>query len=643
MTNIFLSFVGISVSTSLVVVVLLLLTSFLNKRYAAKWKYLIWIFLAFRLLIPFGGANGRLAADMLSRTNTGASPESEVSDRDIPADGAMPSGRIIVEIPVQMTAPITVPSGKNNMDITMLDMGAFVWMAGSLIVLFVHFISYCHYKGQVIKRGRTIDDTRILSPMFKLKRELQIPRSIQVIEFSQAGSPMIIGFFKPVLVLPKERYSPEELFFILKHELVHLKRGDVYFKLLFVTASAVHWFNPFIWIMQKEAAVDMELSCDERVTQGANYAARKAYTETLLSMLHKRCDRRTVLSTQFYGGTKIMKKRFKNILRKNRKRNGIFILILAVALTMGFGALIGCSIAKEDTRKEDTGTENRGREDVENVPDQSERAEIQVEQMPVAPSSADHNPWENTIMLTFSKEGEEERKQAGLATGDGYSFFLPDNEWQQAGSDTWTAAVNEQVRLWVTRYEEKAMDSVDQELTDNGYVTAGDYHKRKQEGDLIYHVLLKESEHDVWCVFYCYPSDSEEGWGRELPVIADTFALSAGARDEREVLTEGDCQEIRNVVDEFAAAFFGGDRDSVRRFLADTYEGEVDLYQGPGVISDLTVKGLSEADEKKIDNGRCVVSLEFRDSSYEDMFLYLTFVFARQEDGWKIQSYGVEG
>ena len=112
MTNIFLSFFGISVSTSLVVS--LLLTPFLNKRYAAKWNYLIWIFLAFRLLIPFGGANGRLAADMLSRTNTGAPPESDVSHRDIPADGAMPSGRIIVEIPVQMTAPITVPSGKKQ-------------------------------------------------------------------------------------------------------------------------------------------------------------------------------------------------------------------------------------------------------------------------------------------------------------------------------------------------------------------------------------------------------------------------------------------------------------------------------------------------------------------------------------------------
>ena len=105
---------------------------------------------------------------------------------------------------------------------------------------------------------------------------------------------------------------PEELFFILKHELVHLKREDIYFKLLFVTASAVHWFNHVIWLLKKEADVDMELSCVKRVTQGASYAEWKAYTETLLSMLHKRCDRRTILSTQFYGGTKIMKKRFKN-------------------------------------------------------------------------------------------------------------------------------------------------------------------------------------------------------------------------------------------------------------------------------------------------------------------------------------------
>ena len=103
----------------------------------------------------------------------------------------------------------------------------------------------------------------------KIKRELHIRHTIPLIEFSGAASPMVLGFFRPVLVLPEGEYSEKELYFILKHELVHVKRGDVYWKLLFMTVNGVHWFNPLIWIMQKEAAMDMELSCDERVTQGA--------------------------------------------------------------------------------------------------------------------------------------------------------------------------------------------------------------------------------------------------------------------------------------------------------------------------------------------------------------------------------------
>ena len=66
MGNIFLSILGISVSIGLIVIGLIFLTPFLNKRYAAKWKYLIWIFLALRLLIPFSGANGQEVMDRSS-------------------------------------------------------------------------------------------------------------------------------------------------------------------------------------------------------------------------------------------------------------------------------------------------------------------------------------------------------------------------------------------------------------------------------------------------------------------------------------------------------------------------------------------------------------------------------------------------
>ena len=57
--NLFLSILEISISVGLIVLVLILLSPFLNKRYAAKWKYWIWLFLALRLITPVGGTDIR--------------------------------------------------------------------------------------------------------------------------------------------------------------------------------------------------------------------------------------------------------------------------------------------------------------------------------------------------------------------------------------------------------------------------------------------------------------------------------------------------------------------------------------------------------------------------------------------------------
>ena len=652
MRNIFLSILGISVSIGLIVIGLIFLTPFLNKRYAAKWKYLIWIFLALRLLIPFSGANGQEVMDRMSLLKVGTNSESEENDANNPIDTAMPYRGIVVEIPAQMTTPIKASSEKSTADITMLDIVTLVWIIGSLIFIFVHLISYSHYKRQVLKNGKMIKETRILSQIFRLKRELHISRTVCVMEYDEAESPMIIGFIKPVLVLPKEQYNSEDLFFILKHELVHFKRGDVYLKLLFVTANAVHWFNPIIWIMQKEAVIDMELSCDERVTQGTSFELRKAYTETLLSMLHKQCVRKTVLSTQFYGGKKIMKKRFKNILIRNRKKNGISILICAVVLSFTLGMLVGCSVTKENTEKENIENEDTANEDMGNVSEPSGLEAAQTAPTPVDNSSTENNALENTITLTFSKEGEQEQKQATLAIGNGYSFYLPDDEkWHLSAPDLWTTDINEQIALWVTHFEGESVDSVNQKLEDDGYTEDDSYKWWKQEGDLLYHAEQKVFENNIWVIFYSYPVDFQEGWGREFPVIVNTFALSDGAENGEmnnavgtgEYLGVEDCQKIRTVLEAFAESYFNGDVGAIQKFLASTYEGEVDIYEGTGMISDLTVKGLSDTDEKKVENGKCNPSIEFRDSNYEDMFLYLTFILVKEQGEWKIQFYGMEG
>ena len=117
MTNLFLSLFGISISISFMVIVLILLSPLLNRRYASRWKYLIWIFLALRLLVPFHGLNGQHVTDVMSKAGT-QNPSKPEKNIGAPTGDTTPSGRIIVEIPEQMTAPIvmqsTLQSGKGS-------------------------------------------------------------------------------------------------------------------------------------------------------------------------------------------------------------------------------------------------------------------------------------------------------------------------------------------------------------------------------------------------------------------------------------------------------------------------------------------------------------------------------------------------
>ena len=532
MTNVFLAFLEISASTSLVITILILVTPLLNKRYAAKWKYLIWIFLALRLLVPFRGADVQTATERLLRMGTRTKLQFEEERTEIPGDMETAPRRVIVRIPSQMTAPIAMQSGKENSHITLLNLAAFVWMLGSLVFLFTNLISYAHYKRQMLKRGNVIKDRRILQQLLELKRELHIKRTVQVMEYSEAASPMIMGFLKPVLVLPKEEYSTEDVFFILKHELVHLKRGDIYVKLLFMAANAVHWFNPLVWMMQKEAAIDMELSCDERVTQGAGYAVRKAYTETLLSTLHKQWKKRTILSTQFYDDKQIMKKRFQNILKKNRKRNGAAVFILAAVLTIGLGTLVECSVPKENTDDSAGQAENAAQTGQAESDMADESTAVPADDISDGEVPGMETAAENTRILTIMKEGEPEEKQATLVTtgifNKEYSFYLPDGEWQKAEADTWRSVVNEDVQLWAGLFEKEFFDRdrVEGLYTSDGYEWENG-ELVKLEENIIHKVRMLEDSGDVWCVGYSYPMEAEEGWGRELPVIADTFAITA--------------------------------------------------------------------------------------------------------------------
>lgn len=250
-----------------------------------------------------------------------------------------------------------------------------------------------------------------------------------------------------------------------------------------------------------------------------------------------------------------MKKRFKNILLRNGKKNGISILICAVILTISLGTLVGCSMAKDNTadvpdRSEDDNQSKQIQSDNNDTTDKNILESTDV-------SAASENMAEKIISLPIMIEGETVYLSGTLFEGEGYSIYLTDEEWYQYAPDAWLYTVggqdvlDEQVQFWITHFENKSVNQVKEELADDGYTSEGSIIS-KQENEVIYNVKLNEYKNDVWAIFYCYPIGTEEGWGTLLPLIADTFAVSVDDVQINENSSASAATPIENTV-----LFFG--------------------------------------------------------------------------------------
>jgi hypothetical protein len=145
---------------------------------------------------------------------------------------------------------------------------------------------------------------------------------------------MMVGFVTPVILLPKIEFSANELTFVLKHELVHYKRKDLWYKLLVMLVSAVHWFNPIVQLMASSVLNLCEISCDEAVLSGADEKSRACYGETIIGVIRKGRYCETALSTNFYSGKRGIKERVHAIMDQKKKRFSFGAILIAAAVTL---------------------------------------------------------------------------------------------------------------------------------------------------------------------------------------------------------------------------------------------------------------------------------------------------------------------
>ncbi|MCE3018664.1 MAG: M56 family metallopeptidase [Pirellula sp.] len=108
---------------------------------------------------------------------------------------------------------------------------------------------------------------------------LGLQKRVPVLVTSESVSPMLVGFWRPVIVLPdgiQQLLAPEELRSILVHELHHLQRNDMIIHFVEMLLQAFYWFHPAVWLAGRESRRMREMACDEG-TIAALKGQRRAY------------------------------------------------------------------------------------------------------------------------------------------------------------------------------------------------------------------------------------------------------------------------------------------------------------------------------------------------------------------------------
>lgn len=63
------------------------------------------------------------------------------------------------------------------------------------------------------------------------------------------ATPAVFGILHPVILIPDNRYTEEELHYIFIHELLHIKYKDFILKIFSDLIAAIHWWNPVISVL----------------------------------------------------------------------------------------------------------------------------------------------------------------------------------------------------------------------------------------------------------------------------------------------------------------------------------------------------------------------------------------------------------
>ena len=380
--QILMELVVLSLSGTVLGLLLWLLRPLTRKLFSWKWHYYLWLAVLLRLALP---VHVDMGWEILPARESGVSAVSELPEAggrafvDAQISGEQVSGEQtsieqssieqysteqfstenLVEAEgtgqAQRNSAGTLPESARSFEWEALwQWGFLIWLAGAAASLAVRGLRCRRFLRYIKEDCRRVSEDRLQHLAGRLAEELRIPGWVWVYESPRTATPALIGLRRSFIVLPQAEWELKEAELVLRHELIHLKRKDLWYKALFQLVCCIHWFNPVLILFERRMEQDCELSCDEAVIAPLREEERKVYGNVLLDTAERQSlFRRGGFSAALLEGRGHLGQRLHGILSFRERGKAAALLSLAAFAGIAFLSACAPSAGQETDRAEE--------------------------------------------------------------------------------------------------------------------------------------------------------------------------------------------------------------------------------------------------------------------------------------------------
>lgn len=140
-----------------------------------------------------------------------------------------------------------------------------IWL-GCVLVLSLRVLGGW-IKAQRLKSWKTSPASERWQVMLvRLARRLNLSRTVQLCESVVAEVPTVVGWLRPVILVPISAFvglSPQQIEALLAHELAHIRRYDYFVNLLQTVIETLLFYHPAVWWVSRQVRTERENCCDD--------------------------------------------------------------------------------------------------------------------------------------------------------------------------------------------------------------------------------------------------------------------------------------------------------------------------------------------------------------------------------------------